>query len=105
MTAQSEGKIRLVPATPGEALGLQLGARAAAYAGHMLRVGGYHPTPAQIARISRELALEALAAGVALADAVAGGMTPPSDDDLDEVADRSGAAKVVEVCGPPAMVN
>jgi hypothetical protein len=105
MMARDQGKVRTMQITPGQALALQLGARAAAAAGEAARIGGYTLTPEQVQRINHELALEALAAGTALAEAVAAGMPAPSDDVLDEAADRSGAAKVVEVCGRPPAAN
>ena len=102
----SEGKVTVVQVSPGEALAAQLGARAVAAACEALRLGGYRPTPEQLKRIARELTAEALAAGLALAELVAAGSIPaPGDDDLDEAADRSGAAKVLALLGPPALVN
>jgi hypothetical protein len=96
---------REVRLTPGELLALQLAVRAAAAARETIRTGGYRPTPEQANKIIRELSREAHAAGVLLIEAVAAGMAPPSDAELDAASDNSAAAKVFEVCGPPARVN
>lgn len=101
--ATSDGKVRLVQVSPGEALALQLALHAAAAAGSAARELGYPmPTEDQWKRIGRRISQEALAAGLAL---MLPGASRPTDEDLDQAAELTALAAVREVLGSPLRAH
>jgi hypothetical protein len=97
--ATSDLRAKVVQVGPGEALALQLAQRATLAATAALHAGRYpQPSAEQFRRIAAIVSGEALLAGLALA----GHPEDATDDQLDEAADRTGGAAVVEVMGPPA---